>query len=78
MTSKPISIEDLATQVRDLQSQINGLTALLAAMPEAQPIENEKARAVLDKLIDSSQDKHGGEQIARAMWIVQLVTGLRK
>lgn len=78
MTPQPISMQDLANEVRDLRLQVNSLTALLVALPESVWIDNEKARRALDKIIDPSLDKIEGDQIARAMAVIQSVTELRK
>jgi hypothetical protein len=78
MMPQPISMQDLANEVRDLRLRVNSLTALLVALPESVWIDNEKARSALDKIIDPALDKIEGDQVARAMAVIQSVTELRK
>ena len=70
------TVQRLAAEVRDLQVQNAALLALIATLPDTSKVDNEEVRSALDKIIDHNKDIISGDQVARAMHFVQLLTRL--
>lgn len=78
MPNQPISMSDLANQIRDLKIQNTAQTALIAALLKGSEIDEEMVHGLLETIIDPENDIIGNDQMARAMHFAQTTLKLSR